>query len=308
MFSKLLLMCCLCFHLTAGYFEQSSSEKDYDSASAYCEKNDGTLASLTEEEAKDFTFAGDVFWVGLKRVSGGWRYDDGTELTADQFAALEEEMRHEPSKYNLRPHEGEWLWSDNETFSFENPMWQGGDIAKWGECGVLTGPGLLNARNCRRIYRFICEYPDVDIENFEVSETTMDYSQATEHCESNNGKLAILTLAQAKQFTSAQDMDELWVGVQRVSGDWKFDNGTMVSEEVFAQLSYHMQAEPAYYNLRPSGGRYEWTDGSVFDITADEMWVGGSPDPLWGTCGALKGPGEITALNCRRSKRFICEY
>jgi len=314
MFSQLLLMCCLCFHLTAGYFEAHENKKDYKEASEYCERYKGRLASLTRTEAQQFSSAkqGDEYWVGLQRVSGGWRYDNGTELDEEEFAALPDHQRYEPAHYELRPHEGTWLWTDDMPLFFDNPMWVGGSIAKYGECGALVGPGEVTGLNCRRDRRFICEYEDsentVDEGNFEVSDTELDYKEATEYCENNNGRLAILTLDQAKTFTSAKDKDELWVGVRRVSGDWRFTNGTIVTEEEFAELTEHMQAEPNYYKLRPYGGTYEWSDGTQFFYETDEMWVGGSPDPKYGTCGALKRPGQITALNCRRTHRFICEY
>jgi len=319
MFSRLLLMCCLCLHLTAGYFEASNDKKDYKSASAYCQRYKGRLASLTMTEAKKFSSAKhkDEFWVGLKRVSGGWRYDDGTVLNEEEFAALPNHTRHEPAHYKLRPNGGTWQWTDDQPFSFDNPMWVGGEIAKYGECGALKGPGQITAINCRRVRRFICEYPGdsdsgntVDIGNFEVSDTEADYKDATKHCESNNGRLAILTKAQAYKFTSAKDKDEIWVGVRRVSGDWRFyTNDTLVTEEEFADLPEHIRVEPHHYKLRPSGGRWQWSDGTQFFLD-NEMWVGGSPEPeyVYGTCGALRRPGQITALNCRRTHRFICEY
>jgi len=316
MFSRLLLMCCLCFHLTAGYFEVHNHKKDYKAASEWCQKYKGTLASLTMAEAQKFSSAekGDEFWVGLRRVSGGWRYDNGTVLAEEEFAELPVHQRKEPAHYKLRPYGGTWQWTDDRSFSFDDQMWKGGS-AKWGTCGALKGPGQITALNCRRSRKFICEFPDdddsentVDIGKFKVTDDKADYKQANKHCQGNNGRLAILTMAQAKKFTSAKDGDELWVGVRRVSGGWQFTNGTTVTEDQFGQLPYHMQAEPNQYKLRPSGGRYEWSDGNEFDILSDDMWVGGSPDPKYGTCGALKRPGQITALNCRRSRRFICEY
>jgi len=318
-------MCCLCLHLTAGYFEASNDKKDYESASKYCQTNKGRLASLTKTEAKKFSSAKqrDELWVGLKRRSGGWRYDNGTELTEEEFAALPKQTRYEPSHYKLRPNGGTWQWTDDLPFFFDNPMWVGGEIAKYGECGALNGPGQINAINCRRKRRFICEYPDdSDAENtfaggnFEVSDTKKDYKQATQHCQNNNGRLAILTMAQAKKFTSAKDKDELWVGVRRVSGNWRFyTNDTVVTEEEFADLPGHIRAEPYQYKLRPYGGTWQWSDGTQFFLEND-LWVGASPDPKYGmtygavpgTCGALKKPGQITALNCQRSHRFICEY
>jgi len=316
MFSTLLLMCCLCFHLTAGYFEVHNYKKSYDEASEWCQTYKGTLASLTKDEAENFPSAeqGNELWVGLRRVSGGWLYDNGTELSAEEFADLPAAQQHEPAHYELRPYGGTWNWTDGTQLYLDDSM-LGGSTPKWGECGALKEPGLITALNCRRSRSFICEFPDGDdsentvyVGNFKVSETEADYKQATEYCEENDGRLATLTLAEANTFSSATYGDELWVGVQRVSGGWQFDNGTTVTEEEFAELPYHMQVEPAYYNLRPSGGEYEWSNGTEFDINTDEMWVGGSPDPAYGTCGALNRPGQITALNCRRSRRFICQY
>jgi len=304
-------MCCLCFHLTAGYFEVHNHKKDYKAASEWCQKYKGTLASLTMAEAQKFSSAekGDEFWVGLRRVSGGWRYDNGTVLAEEEFAELPVHQRKEPAHYKLRPYGGTWQWTDDRSFSFDDQMWKGGS-AKWGTCGALKGPGQITALNCRRSRKFICEFPDdddsentVDIGNFKVSDTTRAHKQAAEYCQNNNGRLAILTLAQAKKFTSAKYGDELWVGLKRLSGDWIFKNGTVLAEEEFKKLPWKIMVEPGNSGLKPHGGRYEWSDGTQFFPDTDEMWVGGG-----GSCGALRRPGQITTLNCRRSRRFICEY
>jgi len=123
------------------------------------------------------------------------------------------------------------------------------------------------------------------------------------------GKLATLTEDQAKRLLSAEDEDDLfWVGLKRIDGGWIFkDNDTYLNAEEFAALPEHMTYEPAHYGLYPDGGTWEWSDGQTFTLDNLPEWLAGF-EPKWGECGALKGTGEITAINCRREHKFICQF